>query len=210
MIQHVAGHIRIQGLLRSGLPDAVGCRSRVKARIRGRRAQSVNQRAGDKKDMLRNSTVQLLAVLVVFIFSSRLGMSGKWKPGIGPRPGVVYIYSIGLFSSWLTLGFWVKSGSLLRFCKAEFVLLGIAIWWLSAAGHSQARWIRTIEAHRRGLRSDGRAVKKGEEWHLMVQDPESWAVDSCARKTESQNRQAEIISVFQRKVIPRRPLRAER
>jgi len=125
-----------------------------------------------------NSPTFLAVLGVFFIFAAALGMSGKWKRWYWTSPRLVYIYlPIGLLFLMATLGFWVKSGtpSSTVLQGAEFVLLGIAIWWVVRPPDIlKPAWIRTIEAHpKKVYEAMAAAVKKGEEWHLKVQDPES-------------------------------------
>ncbi len=124
-----------------------------------------------------NSPVFLAVLGVFFIFAAALGISGKWKRWYWTSPRLVYLYlPIGFLFLMATLGFWVKSGTPTTVLQGvEFVLLGIAIWWVVLPPDIlKPTWIRTIEAHPKAVyEAMAAAVKKGEDWHPKVQDPES-------------------------------------
>jgi energy-coupling factor transporter transmembrane protein EcfT len=129
--------------------------------------------------MLANldSPIFLVVLGVFFIFAAILGMSGRWKRWYWTSPRLVYLYlPIGILFLLATLGYWVKGGALSTVLQgAEFVMLGIAIWWVARPpDFLKPTWIRTIEAHPKAVYvAMAAAVKKGDEWHPKVQDPES-------------------------------------
>jgi len=128
-----------------------------------------------------------LAVLgVFFIFASVLGITGKWKRWYWTSRRLVYIYlPIGVLFLLATLGYWIKDGPLLTVLQAsEFVLLGISIWLVIRPPEIfKPAWIRTIEAHPKSVYDAmAAAVKNGEKWHPMVEDPE--ALEKWIRKLE--------------------------
>jgi len=129
--------------------------------------------------MLTNldSPIFLAALGVFFITAAVFGLTGKWKRWYWTSRKSVYLYlPIGVLFLLATLGFWVKSGLLSTVLQGvEIALLGIAIWWVTRPpDFLKPAWIRTIEAHSKSVYDAmAAAVKKGDEWHTKVQDPES-------------------------------------
>ncbi len=136
-----------------------------------------------------NSPVLLAVFGAFFIFAAVLGMSGRWKRWYWTSRRLVYLYlPIGILFLAAAVGTFIKDATASTALQVvEFALLGVAIWWVARPPEViKPAWIRTIETHPKSVyEAMAAAVKKGEDWHPLVENPES--LNKWIRSVEKRN-----------------------